>query len=201
LIAQKGTSKQPRFEKAVERAIKLLKKLQPKVEITPQQKSETDQDIEMKSKDNSDNKTKADTSTETAESKSSEIEKPKIVKPSIRESWYQSDTNISFILYAKNMNEKDISITYTEQSAVIELKLKNGTTYTRNIELFANIAPEKCSYSMNKYKITVVLVPASGGKWESLERVLDDGKKHSMISGHGIAKKIGTKLMNMRQRN
>merc|ERR1712129_572289 len=178
---------------AVGTAIKLLKKLQPKVEITPQQKSETDQDIEMKSKDNSDNKTKAYT-TETAESKSSEIKKPKIVKPSIRESWYQSDTNISFILNAKNMNEKDISITYTEQSVVIELKLKNGTSYTRNIELFANIAPEKCSYSMNKYKITVVLVPASGGKWESLERVLDDGKEHSMISGPWNSKKDWNKV-------
>merc|ERR1712176_337672 len=125
LIAQKGSLKQPRFEKAVEKAIKLLKKLQPKVEITPQLKSENDQDIEMKSQTND---TSTSTTTTTAESKVSENkndEKAKITKakPTIRESWYQSDTNISFILYAKNMTEKDVSIQYATQSVVIEVKL------------------------------------------------------------------------------
>merc|ERR1711933_71553 len=138
--------------------------------------------------------------TTTAESKVSENknekEKAKITKakPTIRESWYQSDTNISFILYAKNMTEKDVSIQYSTQSVVVEVKLKNGTSYTRNIELFSSIQPDKCSHSMNKYKITVVLVKQGGGKWDALERILDDGKEHSMISGPWSSKKDWAKV-------
>merc|ERR1712228_620208 len=113
----------------------------------------------------------------------------KIAKPSIRESWYQSDTDISFILYAKNMTKNDVSIKYATKSVVIELKLKDGTIYTRNIELYANINPEKCSYSMNKYKITAIFVKESGGKWDDLESVINDGKQHSMISAPWNTKK------------
>ena len=172
------------------------KELQPKVEISNQQKSEMDEDIEMKSNDNQhaeSTKTTA-TASQNTESKQSDNEPPKITKPSIRESWYQSDTNISFILYAKNMTEKDVTVKYALKSVVIELKLKDGTTYTRNLNLFGNIQPEKCSYSMNKYKITVTLVKESGGKWDALEPAINDGKEHSMISAPWNTKKNWDKV-------
>jgi len=181
LIAQNGSLKQPRFEKAVEKAIKILKKLQPKVEISNGTKSsEKNEDVEMKSNDQKSEEIANKASNSIV--KEPENKKAKISKPSIRDSWYQSDTNISFILYAKNMSKEDISIEYAAQRVVIKLNLKDGSTYTRNINLCGKISPDKCSYAMNKYKITLTLVKETGGKWDELEPAMDDGKEHSMIS-------------------
>eukprot|EP00483_Globobulimina_turgida_P006699 UN06709 len=70
-------------------------------------------------------------------------------KPKIKENWYQNATNITFILYAKKLTQEDVSINFDRKTVVIELKLKDGTIFRRNITLKNEIKPSECSYTMN----------------------------------------------------
>eukprot|EP01083_Nonionella_stella_P028701 79078_1 len=172
LIAQNGSSKQSRFEKAVSKAIKLLQKLQPKVEIsTPQSPAQaptnTDGDIEMKSNE-----------TQTADTKPTVA----VVKPKIRESWYQSATNITFTFYAKKLTRDDVSIRFERQTVVVQLKLKDGTVFTRNMALKHEIKENECSFTMNPYKIILTLIKKTAGEWDGLESVMDDGKQPTIAA-------------------
>ena len=119
---------------------------------------------------------------------------PKPTKPKIRESWYQSATNITFTLYAKNLTDKDVKIEYNPKSVVIQLQLKDNTSYTRNISLSGEIEANKCAYTMNKYKIIATLIKKTVGDWDTLENVVNDGKQHSMINAPWTTKKNWDKV-------
>lgn len=188
LNAQKGSSKQSRFEKAVEKAIKILQKLQPKVEMTQNEETKestkpsinttsnttsTDNDVEMKSKDK--------------ESEAPKVTQPQ--KPKVREAFTQTATNITFTLYIKNLTKDDVNINFDTKRVVIKLKLKDGTIYVRNLELSGYIDAEKSSFTMNKYKVNVKLIKKTLGNWDKYEDEIEDGKKKPAINAPWNSKK------------
>eukprot|EP00484_Ammonia_sp_Unknown_P000699 CAMPEP_0197021214 /NCGR_PEP_ID=MMETSP1384-20130603/2114_1 /TAXON_ID=29189 /ORGANISM="Ammonia sp." /LENGTH=389 /DNA_ID=CAMNT_0042448993 /DNA_START=58 /DNA_END=1224 /DNA_ORIENTATION=+ len=208
LIAQKGASKQTRYEHAVGKCIKLLQKLKPKVEISSTEQKNDNQDadpsntketdVEMKSHENNQQKTESQTETSTSSETKSQTastaaasakQKTQPTKPRIRESWYQSATNIIFTLYQKQLTGKDVSIRFEPQLVNIELCLKDGNKYTRHLELRGEIEPAKSSYSVNPYKVILTLSKRTVGDWESLESELEDGKQRSMIQAPWTTKK------------
>ena len=189
LNAQNGSSKQSRFEKAVEKSIKILQKLQPKVVITQNEEAKesaatstaTDNDIEMKSKDNKESNDNNNNNDKNKE-KIKEEEPPKPQKPKVREAFTQTAANITFTLYIKNLTQDDVDINFDTKRVLIKLKLKDGTTYIRNLELSGNIDPEKSSFTMNKYKVNVKLIKKTVGNWDKYENEMDDGKKKPAVS-------------------
>jgi len=176
LIAQKGDSKQDRFEDAVQKCIKILQKLRPKVEISKQAATTTDTTQTTSTKDvddDQDMKSKPDTNTPSAPAPATAVTAS---TPKLREIWYQTATNITFTLYVKKLTRDDVSIAYDSKMVTIALRLKDGTTYTRKLSLSGEIDAAKCSHSVNPYKVIVTLSKQSMGDWEVLEEALDDGK-------------------------
>jgi len=168
--AQHGSLKQDRFTKAVDQCTQSLRKLQPKVEIT---KPATSGAVPT---EDTESKTSTKVDDPDIEMKSNDPPPTKPVVRKIRESWYQCASKITFTLYAKNVNPKDVSIQYEDQKVVIRLTLKDGVEYTRTIETLHEIEADKCSFTMNKYKIIVSLIKRTVGDWESLETVIEDQK-------------------------
>ena len=177
LNAQNGPSKQPRFEKAVEKCIKLLQKLQPKVEITKNEEAK-EQNKSQPTNTTNTNDTSNDTSNDDkdVEMKSKDNNQTEPQKPKVREAFTQTATNITFTLYIKNLTQDDVEVNFDINRVVVKLSLKDGTQYTRNLNLSGDIDPEKSSFSMNKYKVNVKLIKKTPGNWDKYERKIDDGK-------------------------
>merc|ERR1712087_248810 len=71
----------------------------------------------------------------------------------------------------------------------ISLRLSDGSTYVRTVEVFADVRAEECSYTQNKYKIIVTLKKSVGGEWDRLEREIDDGKTEKGVKGPWTTKR------------
>lgn len=98
------------------------------------------------------------------------INKTAPMKVKIREDWYQSNNEVTVTIYAKNVQEKTLSIEFGPRLVSVSFPSADNSEYNYNLDpLFGTIDPEKSSYKVYGTKLEITLVKQVLGKWASLE--------------------------------
>ena len=94
-------------------------------------------------------------------------ETKKIVKPTIRNNWYQTEKSVVISLIVKNKKEKDTNFKFTNNSMFIEVADEN---LTREFEFFDEIETNNTKINFFSSKIEVCLQKKNEIQWTTLEK-------------------------------
>ena len=90
--------------------------------------------------------------------------------PDIKYQYYQSGTNMSISVLAKNLQPSDVNITITEQHLKVYIKRGGPPEKVLDIDLFAPVVVAESSYDIRKPKVEITLRKATPNvNWPSLE--------------------------------
>jgi suppressor of G2 allele of SKP1 len=118
------------------------------------------------------------------------INKQAPLKIKIREDWYQSNYEVIITIYAKNVKEEELKVTF--ETKAVNVTFPNGANSEYNYTLdplYGDIDTEKSRYKVYSTKLEVVLIKMEAHKWPTLERsgeqtvVVKDDPTESSSSG------------------
>lgn len=89
----------------------------------------------------------------------------------IRDDWYQSNDEIIITIYAKNVKEEKLNVSFEADSVSISFPGANGSEYNYNLDpLYAEINVEESKYKLYSTKLEITLKKKVANKWPSLEK-------------------------------
>lgn len=88
---------------------------------------------------------------------------------SVRHDWYQTDDKVVITVLLKKAEEKNYKCTIEQDS--VHLTADN---YELHLALFNPVNVEKSSYHASAFKVEITLFKASFGRWDALEKKLED---------------------------
>lgn len=96
----------------------------------------------------------------------------------IRHEWFQTDANVTVDIFIKNLDPSQVTVEYVPSSLGISIKTSDSAETALNFDLFMDVEPAGCKYSVLKSKIEITLKKATAGfKWATLEG--DGRQSHS----------------------
>eukprot|EP00939_MAST-03C_sp_MAST-3C-sp1_P001185 g1185.t1 len=96
---------------------------------------------------------------------------PKKRNVPVRYEYYQSSKEVVVTVFQKGLTPSDVAIAFEDKRCKVRLTPPacKGAVVDFDWMLFANILPDKCSWSCNKYKVTLRLEKSDSGiQWASL---------------------------------
>lgn len=98
------------------------------------------------------------------------INKNAPLKVKIREDWYQDNEVVTVTIYAKNVQEKTLSIEFAPRSVSVSFPSADNSEYNYNLDpLFGTIDTDKSRFKVYSTKLEITLCKQHPGKWATLE--------------------------------
>jgi len=95
--------------------------------------------------------------------------------PKVRHDWLQNNDAVTITLYVKSHDRRDVSVEFEKRSTSVTIKMADNHEFSMEWDLFAEIVPEKSTYSSLNTKVEIRLVKAHPGvQWRTLTADADD---------------------------
>lgn len=88
---------------------------------------------------------------------------------SVRHDYYQTDDKVVITVTLKKAEEKNYKCTIDENSVLL-----TADNYELRLELAHPVDPAKSTHKASAYKVEIFLFKATFGRWDALERKLED---------------------------
>jgi len=134
-----------------------------------------DQDNDVKMNNNIENNNNNNNSNDSNNEVKNDFVKPDVnFGPLLKESWYQTQSNINITIYVKKVPKNDVTIDMSNNRIKININLPNnapynGQKYQRIFNLTDKINVNESKYSISSVKVNLVLKKEVNGEWNSLE--------------------------------
>mmetsp|Transcript_98482 Transcript_98482/g.228336 ORF Transcript_98482/g.228336 Transcript_98482/m.228336 type:complete len:382 (+) Transcript_98482:102-1247(+) len=91
----------------------------------------------------------------------------------IKREWYQTDTHVTVTIYAKEVQQSACKVGFKEAELSLSFPLPGAANeeYQMDTELYDAVEPSKCTLTVSKVKVELVLAKKNAGvQWKDLER-------------------------------
>jgi suppressor of G2 allele of SKP1 len=86
--------------------------------------------------------------------------------PKIRHEWFQTDSSINLDIFIKNLSANQVKVEFVPSSISVSIKTSGSTETALDFELFHDIVPAECKYTILRTKIEIQLKKQIQGlKW------------------------------------
>jgi CS domain len=86
--------------------------------------------------------------------------------PKIRHEWFQTDSSINLDIFIKNLSANQAKVEFVPSTVSVSIKTSGSTETALDFELFHDIVPAECKYTILKTKIEIQLKKQIQGlKW------------------------------------
>lgn len=88
----------------------------------------------------------------------------------VRHSWVQKERSIEVTFYAKQLQEKNVEVTFGVQDLRVRLAMPDGSMMERRLQLYRTVDPSRCSFRLTRFKLLCHLEKKEQVEWATLER-------------------------------